>query len=257
MTCPTPVPRMPFARPRHSQERGAQEDRGGHPHRGEQAQHGAQAPRSPDRLRARQAAALPPNAGDATAAFTLWTQLRENDFAAAERWLRKAADLGEPRAVQALGMLLWERQDLDGAEATLRSAAADPEGAHTLGRLLWRGRHDLLGRGRATRPRGPGGRSRRPARPRLRPARARRPPRRALLARQGSGARRRSAPGARGARAVTPGYRPGCSSGRDQAATSFSAPARITVTPRYTTSRKPSTAPSGPYTAARSPDRAR
>ena len=83
-------------------------------------------------------------AGDATAAFTLWTQLRENDFAAAERWLRKAADLGEPRAVQALGMLLWERQDLDGAEATLRSAAADPEGAHTLGLLLWRGRHDLL-----------------------------------------------------------------------------------------------------------------
>ena len=40
-------------------------------------------------------------------------------------------------------MLLWERQDLDGAEATLRSAAADPEGAHTLGLLLWRGRHDL------------------------------------------------------------------------------------------------------------------
>ena len=39
-------------------------------------------------------------------------------------------------------MLLWERHDLDAAEAMLRSAAADPEGAHALGLLLWRERHD-------------------------------------------------------------------------------------------------------------------
>ena len=39
-------------------------------------------------------------------------------------------------------MLLWERCEVDAAEATLRSATADPEGAHALGRLLWRERND-------------------------------------------------------------------------------------------------------------------
>jgi len=39
-------------------------------------------------------------------------------------------------------MLLWERRDVDAAEATLRRAAAEPEGAHALGRLLWRERND-------------------------------------------------------------------------------------------------------------------
>ncbi len=39
-------------------------------------------------------------------------------------------------------MLLWERCEVDDAEATLRSATADPEGAHALERLLWRERND-------------------------------------------------------------------------------------------------------------------
>jgi ferritin-like metal-binding protein YciE len=82
------------------------------------------------------------DAGDGAAAFTLWERLRDADSAAAESWLRKAANLGDARAAHRLGLLLWERRDLDAAEVTLRNAAADPQGAHALGRLLWRERND-------------------------------------------------------------------------------------------------------------------
>ena len=81
-------------------------------------------------------------AGDGAAAFTLWEHLRDADFAAAEGWLRTAVELGDARAAHRLGMLLWQRREVDAAEATLRSATADPEGAHALGRLLWRERND-------------------------------------------------------------------------------------------------------------------
>ena len=81
-------------------------------------------------------------AGDGAAAFTLWERLRDIDFAAAEGWLRTAVELGDVRAAHRRGMLLWERRDVDAAEATLRRATADPEGAHALGRLLWQERSD-------------------------------------------------------------------------------------------------------------------
>jgi ferritin-like metal-binding protein YciE len=90
-----------------------------------------------DEQQALQAAA---DAGDGAAAFTLWERLCDTDFAAAEGWLRTAVTLGNTRAAHRLGMLLWERRDVDAAEATLRSATGDPEGAHALGRLLWRER---------------------------------------------------------------------------------------------------------------------
>ena len=93
----------------------------------------------PDAHQELQAAAA---AGDGAAAFTLWERLRDADFAAAEGWLRTAVELGDVRAAHRLGMLLWERRELDAAEATLRRATADPEGAHALGRLLWRERND-------------------------------------------------------------------------------------------------------------------
>ena len=92
-----------------------------------------------DAQQALQAAA---DAGDGAAAFALWERLRRADSTAAEGWLRKAANLGHVRATHRLGMLLWERRDLDAAEATLRNATADPQGAHALGRLLWRERND-------------------------------------------------------------------------------------------------------------------
>ena len=81
-------------------------------------------------------------AGDGAAAFTLWERLRDVDFAEAERWLRTAVELGDVRAAHRRGMLLWDRRDVDAAEATLRKATADPEGAHALGRLLWQERSD-------------------------------------------------------------------------------------------------------------------
>ena len=93
----------------------------------------------PDAHQDLQAAA---DAGDGAAAFTLWERLRDADFAAAEGWLRTAADLGDVHAAHALGMLLWERREIDAAEAALRGATVDPRGAHALGRLLWRERHD-------------------------------------------------------------------------------------------------------------------
>jgi TPR repeat protein len=93
----------------------------------------------PDELQELQAAAA---AGDGAAAFTLWERLRDSDFAAAEGWLRTAVELGDARGAHRLGMLLWERRELDAAEATLRSATANPEGAYALGRLLWRERND-------------------------------------------------------------------------------------------------------------------
>jgi len=76
----------------------------------------------------------------AAAAFTLWERLRDTDRAAAESYLRQAADSGDVRAAHRLGMLLWERRDLNAAEERLRSATDDPEGAHALGLLLWRER---------------------------------------------------------------------------------------------------------------------
>ena len=93
----------------------------------------------PDEHQELQAAAA---AGDGAAAFTLWERLRDVDFAAAEGWLRTAVELGDVRAAHRRGMLLWERREVDAAEATLRRATADPEGAHALGRLLWRERSD-------------------------------------------------------------------------------------------------------------------
>jgi ferritin-like metal-binding protein YciE len=81
-------------------------------------------------------------AGDGAAAFALWERLREVDFAAAEGWLRTAVELGDARAAHRLGMLLWERREIDAAEAVLHDATAYPEGAHALGRLFWRERND-------------------------------------------------------------------------------------------------------------------
>ena len=82
------------------------------------------------RSKSSQAAA---DAGDGAAAFTLWERLRDADFAAAEGWLRTAAELGDVRAAHRLGMLLWERREIDAAEAALRGATVDPEGAYALG----------------------------------------------------------------------------------------------------------------------------
>jgi ferritin-like metal-binding protein YciE len=93
----------------------------------------------PDEHKDLQAAAA---AGDGAAAFTLWERLRDVDFAAAEGWLRTAVELGDVRAAHRRGMLLWERREVDAAEATLRRATPDPEGAHALGRLLWQERSD-------------------------------------------------------------------------------------------------------------------
>jgi ferritin-like metal-binding protein YciE len=56
--------------------------------------------------------------------------------------LRTAAESGDVRAAYQLGTLLRERGDLEAAEEALRSATADPEAAHALGRLLWRERSD-------------------------------------------------------------------------------------------------------------------
>ena len=81
-------------------------------------------------------------AGDGASAFTLWERLRDADSATAEGWLRTAVELGDARAAHRHGMLLWERREVDAAEATLRKATANPEGAHALGRLLWRERSD-------------------------------------------------------------------------------------------------------------------
>jgi ferritin-like metal-binding protein YciE len=100
---------------------------------------GAAASQAPDEHQELREAAA---AGDGAAAFTLWERLREVDFAAAEGWLRTAVELGDVRAAHRRGMLLWERRDVDAAEATLRRATADPEGAHALGRLLWQERSD-------------------------------------------------------------------------------------------------------------------
>ena len=83
------------------------------------------------------------DAGDGAAAFTLSEQLRDTDNAEAERWLGRAADLGDVRAAYRLGMLHWERRDIGAAEAALRNATADSQGAHALGRLLWQERSDL------------------------------------------------------------------------------------------------------------------
>ena len=56
--------------------------------------------------------------------------------------LRTAAMSGDVRAALQLGMLLWERRDVDAAEGMLRTAAVDPQGARALGHLLWRERDD-------------------------------------------------------------------------------------------------------------------
>jgi len=66
--------------------------------------------------------------------------LRDTDRASAESYLQKAADSGDVHAALRLGMLLWERRDLDAAEEMLRSATDDPQGAYALGLLLWRER---------------------------------------------------------------------------------------------------------------------
>src|SRR4029453_15393539 len=52
-------------------------------------------------------------AGDGAAAFTLWERLRDADNAAAEGWLQTAVELGDVRAAHRLGMLLWERREID------------------------------------------------------------------------------------------------------------------------------------------------
>jgi ferritin-like metal-binding protein YciE len=57
-----------------------------------------------------------------------------------EQDLRAAVESGDIRAAFELGMLLWERRDVDAAEGMLRRANVDPQGAHALGLLLWRER---------------------------------------------------------------------------------------------------------------------
>ena len=80
------------------------------------------------------------DAGDRSAALKLWERLRDTDRASAESYLQKAADSGDVHAALRLGMLLWERRDVDAAEEMLRSATNDTQGAHALGLLLWRER---------------------------------------------------------------------------------------------------------------------
>ena len=80
------------------------------------------------------------DAGDRSAALKLWERLRDTDRASAESYLQKAADSGDVHAALRLGMLLWERRDLDAAEEMLRRATNDPQGAYALGLLLWRER---------------------------------------------------------------------------------------------------------------------
>ena len=86
-------------------------------------------------------------AGDGAAAFTLWERLRDADFAAAEGWLRTAAELGDVRAAHRLGMLLWrERNDQQAAVQWLDRAAQadDPAAERDLGIAL-REHGDLQG----------------------------------------------------------------------------------------------------------------
>jgi ferritin-like metal-binding protein YciE len=87
------------------------------------------------------------DAGDAAAAFTLWERLRDADFAAAEGWLRTAAELGDVRAAHRLGTLLWrERNDPQAAVQWLDRAAQadDPAAERDLGIVL-REHGDLQG----------------------------------------------------------------------------------------------------------------
>jgi ferritin-like metal-binding protein YciE len=57
-----------------------------------------------------------------------------------EQDLRASAESGDSRAAFELGMLLWERRDVDAAEGMLRRASVDTQGAHAFGLLLWRER---------------------------------------------------------------------------------------------------------------------
>jgi ferritin-like metal-binding protein YciE len=79
------------------------------------------------------------DAGDSAAAFTLWERLRDTERAAAERYLRMAADSGDVRAAHRFGMLLWrERGNPEGAVEWLDRAAQanDPAAERDLGILL-------------------------------------------------------------------------------------------------------------------------
>ena len=78
------------------------------------------------------------DAGDGAAAFALWEQLRDADFAAAEGWLRTAAELGDIRAAHRLGMLWRERSDPQAAVQWLDRAAQadDPAAERDLGIVL-------------------------------------------------------------------------------------------------------------------------
>ena len=98
----------------------------------------------PDAQQELQAAA---DAGDAAAAFTLWERLRDADPAAAEGWLRTAAELGDVRAAHRLGVLLWrESNDPQAAVQWLDRAAQadDPAAERDLGIVL-REHGDLQG----------------------------------------------------------------------------------------------------------------
>ena len=107
----------------------------------------------PDEHQALQQAAA---AGDGAAAFTLWERLRDADFAAAEGWLRTAVELGDARAAHRLGMLLWERREVDAAEATLRERHGRPRGRTRTGTPALARAQRPTGRGSLARPRGPG-----------------------------------------------------------------------------------------------------
>jgi ferritin-like metal-binding protein YciE/TPR repeat protein len=96
----------------------------------------ADADAAPDAQQDLQAAA---DAGDGAAAFTLWERLRDADFAAAEGWLRTAAELGDVRAAHRLGTLLWrDRNDPQAAVHWLDRAAQadDPAAERDLGIVL-------------------------------------------------------------------------------------------------------------------------
>jgi TPR repeat protein len=69
----------------------------------------------------------------------LWERLRDADFAAAEGWLRTAAELGDVRAAHRLGTLLWrDRNDPQAAVHWLDRAAQadDPAAERDLGIVL-------------------------------------------------------------------------------------------------------------------------
>jgi TPR repeat protein len=75
----------------------------------------------------------------------------DRDPHAAERWYRKSAREGEPRAMFSLGQMAYERRDDDEALAwfTRAFAAGHVRSGYWLGKLHWRGRAVSRSRPRA------------------------------------------------------------------------------------------------------------